>query len=69
MPKMASIMPAILTTVTGFPITNNEHRIMNTLLEALATANVNEVTIDMIVKAKIFCSQFNNPSVNNNAKI
>ena len=69
MPKMASIIPAILTAVTGLPITNKEHKMMNTLFEALATANVSDVTIDIIVKAKIFCIQFNKPSVNNNAKI
>lgn len=66
---MASIIPNTLRGVTGFPITKSEQSIMKTLLEALATANVKEVTIDITVKAKIFCNQFNNPSASSNVII
>lgn len=66
---MANIIPNTFTAVTGFPRIKSEQRIMKTRFEAFATANVKEVTIDIIVNANIFCNQFSKPSANNNAII
>jgi len=60
-------MPKIFIHVTGLPNINNETAITNIRFDALATAYVNGVTKDNTLNAIIFCSQFNTPSVNNNA--
>lgn len=64
-PNRANAIPQILFIVTGFPITNIDAATTNILFDELATAYVNEVTIDMTLNANIFCNQLNIPSVNN----
>lgn len=64
-PNKANAIPQILLTVTGFPITNKDAATTNILFDELATAYVKEVTIDITLKANIFCNQLSMPSVNN----
>lgn len=64
-PNKANAIPQMLLTVTGFPSTKRDAPTTNILFDELATAYVKEVTIDITLKASMFCNQLNIPSVNN----
>jgi len=63
-PNRAIAIPQTLLIVTGFPITNKDAATTNILFDELATAYVKDVTIDITLKANIFCNQLSIPSVN-----